>query len=92
MEVTKRLEAIENLLKTQKSILTIDDLSTFTGLSKSTIYKLTCSNKIPHYKRSKHLYFDRDEIESWIKEHRVKTVHELDSEASNLVSLNSTRR
>ncbi|SNS53036.1 Helix-turn-helix domain-containing protein [Ekhidna lutea] len=89
--VLEKLEAIEDLLKSQKTVLTIDDLTTLSGLSKSTIYKFTCTNKIPHYKRAKHLYFDRVEIENWLKSKRIKTTEELDSEAGNYVTLNSIK-
>ncbi len=73
VELLQRFERLENLvLSTQKTVLNIDEVCAFTGLSKSTIYKLTMQGgkSIPHYKQSKHLFFDRVEVESWLKEHR----------------------
>jgi excisionase family DNA binding protein len=84
----KQLKSIEGLLSTSKNILNLDDLSHLTGLSKSHIYKLTASSKIPHYKQSSHLYFDRLEIEAWLKENRIKTQSEIEQEASTYVTLN----
>ncbi len=85
----ERLDTIEGLLKSQKQTLSVDDLANLTGLSKSTIYKLTSSRRIPHYKQVKHLYFDRREIEAWIRSERIKTISEVDQEASNYVTIKS---
>jgi len=67
----QRLDNIELLLKTSKTVLNLDEVCEFTGLSKSYIYK-QCMNggNIPHYKQAKHLYFDRVEIENWLRENQ----------------------
>ena len=68
----ERVEYLE--AQASKSTLLIADVATMTGLSKSHIYKLTCTNQIPHYKpNGKHLYFDRSEVEAWMKRGRVQT-------------------
>lgn len=65
-----------------KNVLDLDDVSALTGLSKSYLYKLTCSHDIPHFKpRCKQLYFDRKEIEDWMKQNRVATNAELENQA-----------
>ena len=87
----ERLSNIENLLSFQKIVLNINEVSKLTGLSKSTIYKMTCSGMIPHYKKAKHLYFDRIEIENWLKSNRIKTSDEIDREASTYVTLKKGR-
>lgn len=88
IEIEKRFERLENLvLCTQKKILTIDEVCTLTGLSKSTIYKLTMSGKIPHYKQAKHLYFDRSEIEDWLKENRGFNISEIDEKSSTYLAI-----
>ena len=76
-----RLKNIEDHLSVSNTILNIDEVVRLTSLSKSTIYKLTCGGGIPHYKQSKHLYFDRSEVESWLKSNRVKTKEEIEREA-----------
>ena len=86
--IEQRLTRIENLLFSQKDVLTIDEVSLLTGKSKSHIYKLTCSGLIPHYKQGKHLYFDRLETQSWLKSNRIKSLEEIDNEASTYVTLN----
>lgn len=35
-------------------------------LKRSTVYKLTAAGEIPHSKRGKRLYFDRDAIDLWL--------------------------
>ena len=84
----ERLTNIESLLTLSKTVLNLDEVCTFTGLSKSHLYKLTCWGKIPFYKQAKHLYFDRAEIETWLKENRFKSSDELEREASTYVTLN----
>ena len=83
----ERLKSIEKFLFAQKNVLNLDEVCIHTGLSKSHIYKLTCYGKIPFYKKSKHLYFDRVEIENWLKENRFKSSDELDKEAATYVTL-----
>jgi excisionase family DNA binding protein len=84
----ERLKNIESLLSLQKNVLNIDEVCTLTGLSKSHIYKLTCYQKLPFYKQAKHLFFDRAEIENWLKENRFKPSDELKKEAATYVTLN----
>lgn len=72
-------------LLASKSVLTLEDTALLTGLSKSHLYRLTCTHQIPHYKRAKMLYFDRSEIESWMKQNRVATRQEIEQQAINYV-------
>lgn len=67
-----------------KNVLTLEDVALLTGLSKSWLYKATYKNEIPFYKpNGKMLYFDRKEIEDWMRQGRVKTNAELEQEAAN---------
>lgn len=70
-------------LLASKNVLTLSDTSLLTGLSKSHLYRLTCTHQIPHYKRAKMLYFDRAEIENWMKQNRVATRQEIEQQAIN---------
>jgi len=84
----ERLKNIESLLSVSKTVLNLDEVCTLTGLSKSHIYKLTCYGKIPFYKKSKHLFFDRVEIQNWQKSNRGFNSDEVNKEASTYVTLN----
>ena len=65
-----------------KNVLTLDDASLLTGLSRSYLYRLTCTHQIPYYKpNGKQIYFDRDELEAWMKQNRVAPVKEVEQQA-----------
>lgn len=95
--INERLERIEKMLyliqeqttigstnnKATDEIMNIKQLTSYLGITKSYIYKLTAKHQIPFYKRGKILYFDRDEINAWIKEYRIATVDELERQATN---------
>lgn len=82
--ILKKLDRIEQLTKlAAKNVLTIDDVADLTGLSKSHLYNLTCRNEIPYYRpRGKQIYFDRAEVEAWMKQNRVNTREEAESNAA----------
>ena len=83
-EILAKLEAIErNTLLAAKNVLSLDDVVILTGLSKSTIYRLTSQKRIPFYKPNGGLcYFSRKEIEDWMLRNRVDTVDEIKAEAT----------
>jgi excisionase family DNA binding protein len=79
---------IEALLLSQKTVLNFDEVAAYTGLSKSYLYKLSCSGGIPCYKpQGKHIYFNKLEIDSWLLQNRKATTSELDSQAATFVTL-----
>lgn len=82
-EILQRLAAIEKYsLLAAKTVLTLEDVSVLTGLSKSCLYKMTYQHQIPHYKpNNKQLYFDRAEVEAWMKQNRVSTYQEAEQQA-----------
>ena len=69
-----------------KNVLTLDDVALLTGLSKSHLYRLTCTRQIPYYKpNGKQIYFDRAEVEAWMKQNRVMTQQEAEQRAAAYV-------
>jgi excisionase family DNA binding protein len=79
---------IESLLLTQKTVLNFDDVSDYTGLSKSYLYKLTSSRGIPCYKpHGKNIFFNKQEIDNWLLQNRKATTSEIETKASTLVTL-----
>jgi predicted DNA-binding transcriptional regulator AlpA len=46
----------------------LDLAEAITGLSRGTLYKMTCTRAIPHHKKGGKLYFFRDELLAWIRE------------------------
>ncbi len=84
--INDRLRNIETLLLSQKTVLNFDEVAVFTGLSKSHLYKLTCSGGIPCFKPSgKHIYFNRQEIEQWLMQNRKPTNVKIDSQVKNYI-------
>ena len=69
-----------------KKVLTFDEASEYTGLSKSCLYKMTSKKQIPHYKpNGKMIFFDREELENYLLSVRVKPQSEIEEEASMYV-------
>lgn len=77
-EIEKKLDKIlDYTLLAAKNVLTFEDAVLLTGLSRSHLYRLTCEHKIPHYKPGgKMLYFDRKELEDWMRQNRQGTRQE----------------
>ena len=74
-----RLRNIETLLLLQKTVLNFDEVAVYTGLSKSFIYKLTCTGGIPCYKPTgKHIYFDKQEIDQWLLQNKKASTKEIE--------------
>lgn len=49
-----------------ESVLTIDDLADYLKVSKSTLYKLAQSGKVPGQKVGKHWRFRKENIDQWL--------------------------
>lgn len=92
-EILDRLERIERYsLLSAKNVLCLEDVAMLTGLSKSYLYKLTSSNLIPYYRpNGKTIFFDRSEIESWMKQNRVSTAQEIDQAANEYILKNTDK-
>ena len=64
-----------------KAFLTLEEAATFTGISKSYIYKLTHRGSIPFSKpQGKLIFFEKVELEKWLRQNSSKPV---DSERIN---------
>jgi excisionase family DNA binding protein len=86
--IDDRLRNIETLLQSQKAVLNFEEVAAYTGLSKSYLYKLTCSGGIPCYKpQGKHIYFNKQEIDQWLMQNRKATTKEIDNQAATFVTL-----
>ena len=85
--IEQRIDELESLVYASKNVLSFDEASKFLSLSKSYLYKLTSAGLIPHYKpHGKQVYFDRKEIEDWMKQNRVATNAELESQAATYLT------
>ena len=96
-QLTDKLDTIERLLqglvspsKAHQDLMNINQASEFLNLSKQTIYQKVSSGTLPFMKRSKRLYFSREELTAYLKAGRKKTNQEIEDEASDY--LVSTKR
>lgn len=85
--ISAKLDRIERLSAlSSKELLNLNDVAILTGLSKSYLYRLTSTHKIPYYKPSgKIIYFDRKDVEDWMKQNRVASTQEAEASAVNYV-------
>ena len=60
--------------KSERDLMDVDELAEYLGLRKQTIYNWLHKRKISGIKIGKVWRFERDEIKSWLKEHRVKKI------------------
>ncbi len=69
--ILERLDRLEKLLMGSKEVLTFDEASDYTGISRSYLYKLTASGKIPHSKpNGKMVFFDKKKLVDWLLQHK----------------------
>ncbi|PRP66280.1 helix-turn-helix domain-containing protein [Nonlabens agnitus] len=86
LELKDQLNRIEDALCNTKSVLTADEVSIFTGLSKKYIYTLTSKRQIPFYKpMGKVLYFSKKEIEEWMLTNGVMSSQQIQDKASSYI-------
>ncbi|NTW87763.1 MAG: helix-turn-helix domain-containing protein [Desulfobulbaceae bacterium] len=87
-QINERLQRIEGLLVSNKSVLNMREASVLTGLSISHLYKLTSTGGIPCYKPGgKGLYFNREELEAWLLRGRKATAEEIETAAFTYVTM-----
>lgn len=67
MDYKERFERIEKDLGFEKQILTMAEAVMFTGLTRSTLYRLTSEKRIRHYKPGgKLIIFRRQDLENFM--------------------------
>ncbi len=72
----------------QKEVLNFQEACDYVGRSKQNMYKLTSTNKIPHYKpEGKMLYFKRSELDAFMLRNPIRTINEIESVAATHVVL-----
>lgn len=85
-QVIDRLESVLTAIQSNKSILNFEEAVAYTSLAASYLYKLTSTQQIPHYKPGgKKIYFDRLELDNWLRQGRVSSLDEINAKASNHV-------
>jgi len=82
LELQQSLARIEKMLTASKKVLNFDEACDFTGISRSFMYKLTSSRRIPHTKpNGKLIFFEKEKLETWLLSNERKSTSELEEEA-----------
>lgn len=77
-ELCKRIESLETVLKNSLAVqnkvkenhhvpMTVDEVCTYLGISKSSFYYKVKHGGIPVIKQGKHLFVYRDELDKWLE-------------------------
>lgn len=54
-----------------KKLMTVKDVSAYTGLAPDTIYTMVSQQRIPFVKMGRLVKFDLELLDKWIKQHTV---------------------
>ena len=81
-QLKNRVDNLENVLRNGKDVLTLEEASLYTGISRSTLYKLTSAHEILYYKpHGKLILFERKELLAWVRANRIAAKDENEDEA-----------
>jgi len=89
-ELLEKLDVIEGLLRNQSSqepltplcqFLTVREAAKYLNLAVPTVYSLVNRGELPYMKRSKRLYFLREELIEYIKVGRKQSIAEVEENA-----------
>lgn len=89
-ELIEKLDVIEELLRNQSSqnssttlaqFLTVREAANYLNLAVPTVYSLVSRGELPYMKRSKRLYFSREELIEYIKVGRRQSIADVEENA-----------
>jgi excisionase family DNA binding protein len=78
----------ETSSEAKEMLFSIKEAAKFLNLSVPTIYGKVRKGELPFMKRSKRLYFSSLELTAYLKEGRVKTNKEIESDANSYLANN----
>jgi len=68
------LEACQSSNEEDSSLLDVHDIARYLKVQRSTIYSLTETKQIPHYRVGRQIRFKKPEIEKWLEERKEPAV------------------
>jgi excisionase family DNA binding protein len=75
----------------EKTILNLSELSVYSGISKSYLYKLTHLGKIPFSKPfGKLIFFEKKEIDNWLLSNKHSMDSDLEIQANTYATLKNS--
>ncbi len=88
--IIEKLESLEKILLLQKEVLTIEELSLYTGYTIDYIYKMVHQNIIPYSKpNNKKLFFEKKKIVAWLTSNSNTADYILEQRAQAFISKKS---
>ncbi len=73
----------------RKDVMTLKEFCEYTGLAKSTVYKLTSGGKICYFRpNGGKIFFLREDAEDWILNNRSLPIVDKEARAANYITLN----
>lgn len=92
-DIIERLDRIEAKLNEEDKPLTLQETAAYLDISPSYLYKLTASQRIPHYKpHGKRVYFLKADLNAYLLQNRVRPMDEIEQEAATRVALSLDTR
>lgn len=92
VEITTHTTATELMAICQKPILTAKEMATYMGIKLSTLYKMTHTHTLPFSRpNGKMIFFDRVEVENWMRSNRYATQQEVAQQAAAYCQKGNTR-
>jgi excisionase family DNA binding protein len=67
LDTAMRKARIKHRAGPPDSVLTIDELSSYLKIAKSTLYKLAQEGRLPAQKVGRHWRFHREAVDAWLK-------------------------
>ena len=86
--IEKAIDKLNTSSNIDDDFMNIEQIASYVGLSKATIYGLTHERKIPYFKAGKRLYFKKSDVINWITSTRVKTKQEIEQMANEYIYRN----
>jgi len=83
-EILKKASS-ESQSSNSEEFMTVEQLSDYLTLARQTIYGLCSGRELPYLKRGKRLYFNKNDIDNWLKSSKRKAKFELQEEAAEFV-------
>ena len=66
-----------------KKVLTMKEAALYTGWSLPRMYAMTSGRLIPYYKKNSKVYFNKEELDAWMLQRKMRTKDELEADAEN---------
>lgn len=92
LKILEQLDRIEKLVRANKTVMSLEEASEYTGISRSYLYKLTSKGEIPFSKpRGKMIYFSKEKLDDWLLSDSWRSTRELKAEALEYTFRNKRR-